>query len=243
MDVLLVIDMQRDFIDGALGTPQAQAIVEPAARRAEDFDGMVIFTRDTHQADYLDTQEGRNLPVAHCVYGTPGWQIHPRLAPLCRNVVDKPAFGSAALVRAAGRTQRAGANRANHADWALHRYLRDFKRAADQVVFAGNAGVRGCFVLRRGNGTAPFDGAGSDARLSDSDPGGAAVSGADAGASGCIDAPGRLGIPARMPGTGQRAHFTAAADWRCTTATTDGFRRCMRWRREPRRGKRRPVRF
>lgn len=99
MDILLVIDMQRDFIDGALGTPQAQAIVEPAARRAEDFDGMVIFTRDTHQADYLDTQEGRNLPVAHCVYGTPGWQIHPRLAPLCRNVVDKPAFGSAALVR------------------------------------------------------------------------------------------------------------------------------------------------
>ena len=71
-DYLIVIDMQNDFVDGALGTPEAQAIVEGVVERARDFVGTVVFTRDTHAEDYLRTQEGRNLPVTHCVRGTAG---------------------------------------------------------------------------------------------------------------------------------------------------------------------------
>ena len=74
-DYLIVIDMQNDFVDGALGTPEAQAIVEGVVSRARDFAGTVVFTRDTHTEDYLQTQEGRNLPVTHCVRGTAGWEL------------------------------------------------------------------------------------------------------------------------------------------------------------------------
>lgn len=69
---LIVIDMQNDFIDGALGTPEAQAIVEAVAQRASSFDGTVVFTKDTHGSDYTATQEGRNLPIPHCIAGTTG---------------------------------------------------------------------------------------------------------------------------------------------------------------------------
>ena len=62
---LIVVDMQNDFIDGALGTAEAVAIVDKVKAKIEGFDGKVIFTRDTHSADYLTTQEGRNLPVEH----------------------------------------------------------------------------------------------------------------------------------------------------------------------------------
>ena len=97
-DILLVIDMQNDFIDGALGTPEAQAIVPAVKKKIESFDGPVYFTRDTHEKDYLDTQEGRLLPVPHCIRGTQGWQIRPELDAL-RNTeaIDKPSFGSPAL--------------------------------------------------------------------------------------------------------------------------------------------------
>lgn len=80
LNVLLVIDMQKDFIDGALGTPEAQAIVDPTAEVIRNFPGRLIFaTRDTHGPDYLETQEGRNLPVVHCVRDTPGWALHPKI--------------------------------------------------------------------------------------------------------------------------------------------------------------------
>ena len=62
--ILIVVDMQKDFIDGSLGTPEAVRIVEPVRRLAEGWDGRVLFTRDTHTEEYLDTQEGRSLPVA-----------------------------------------------------------------------------------------------------------------------------------------------------------------------------------
>lgn len=71
-DILLVIDMQNDFIDGALGTAEAVSIVENVAAKVKNFAGTVIFTRDTHEEGYMETQEGRNLPVPHCIRGTHG---------------------------------------------------------------------------------------------------------------------------------------------------------------------------
>ena len=76
---LIVVDMQNDFIDGALGTKEAEAIVEKVAAKIRGFDGDVIFTRDTHGEDYMLTQEGKNLPVPHCVRGSAGWQIREGL--------------------------------------------------------------------------------------------------------------------------------------------------------------------
>ena len=102
MNLLIVVDMQKDFVDGALGTPEAQAIV-PAVkeriRQALEKGAQVVFTQDTHGEDYLSTQEGRNLPVPHCVKGTPGWEIIPELRPFAqeRRVFEKPSFGSREL--------------------------------------------------------------------------------------------------------------------------------------------------
>ena len=96
--VLLVIDMQNDFIDGALGTPEASAIVPAVRAKIEGFDGTVIFTRDTHGENYMETQEGRNLPVPHCIRGTDGWQIRPELDALrTTEAIDKVTFGSSEL--------------------------------------------------------------------------------------------------------------------------------------------------
>lgn len=98
MKYLIVVDMQKDFIDGALGTKEAQAIVPNVRKKIEEFDGEVIFTRDTHHKDYLSTQEGKNLPVEHCIEGTAGWEIDKSLQPFCKGlVVNKPTFGSMAL--------------------------------------------------------------------------------------------------------------------------------------------------
>lgn len=106
-DILIVVDMQNDFIDGALGTPEAVAIVPKVAEKIRAFQGRVFFTRDTHGADYLDTQEGRKLPVPHCVRGAAGWEIAPALAALgTEPPIDKVTFGSVELgerLRAADR--------------------------------------------------------------------------------------------------------------------------------------------
>ena len=67
MNILIVVDMQNDFIDGALGTKEAENIVPNVIKKIQSFDGKVFFTRDTHQADYMETQEGKNLPVPHCI--------------------------------------------------------------------------------------------------------------------------------------------------------------------------------
>lgn len=98
MNVLVVVDMQNDFIDGALGTPEAQKILPRVVDKVKNFDGKVIFTRDTHGEDYLQTQEGRKLPVRHCIRGTHGWQIRDSLQTYCvGEPVDKGTFGSTAL--------------------------------------------------------------------------------------------------------------------------------------------------
>ena len=96
--VLVVVDMQRDFVDGSLGTPEARAIVPRVAEKVRGFAGKVLFTRDTHGEDYLQTQEGGNLPVSHCIRGTDGWQIIPELEQLrTEPAIDKPTFGSVLL--------------------------------------------------------------------------------------------------------------------------------------------------
>ena len=100
MKYLIVVDMQRDFIDGALGTAEAVGIVPNVRKKIEacrDGGWTVIFTRDSHQPDYLQTQEGRNLPVPHCIVGTAGWEISPELDVGDSLVVDKPTFGSVKL--------------------------------------------------------------------------------------------------------------------------------------------------
>ncbi|MBR3170559.1 MAG: cysteine hydrolase [Lachnospiraceae bacterium] len=97
-NILLVIDMQNDFIDGALGTKEAVAIVPAVKAKIENFDGPVLFTRDTHETCYMETQEGKNLPVPHCIRGTDGWQIRPELDALrTTEAIDKPTFGSKEL--------------------------------------------------------------------------------------------------------------------------------------------------
>ena len=98
--ILLVIDMQNDFINGALGTPEAEAIVGRVAEEIRKYPTEnVIATRDTHTEDDLTTKEGRKLPVVHCVRGTPGWKLHPEIAAALKGaaIIDKPTFGSKEL--------------------------------------------------------------------------------------------------------------------------------------------------
>ena len=95
MKILIVVDMQKDFIDGSLGSNEAVAIVENVRNKIKNFDGRVIFTRDTHQPDYLHTFEGKNLPVEHCIENTAGWEISTELKDLSETatVINKPTFG------------------------------------------------------------------------------------------------------------------------------------------------------
>lgn len=101
MKTLIVIDMQNDFIDGALGTPEAVAIVPKVKKKIEEYISRgdnVLFTKDTHYSDYLQTQEGRKLPVEHCIVGTPGWEINNELTVHARPFdnaycVNKHTFG------------------------------------------------------------------------------------------------------------------------------------------------------
>ena len=98
MKILVVVDMQNDFIDGALGSEDAVSIVEGVAERVASFDGRIIFTRDTHTPDYMNTQEGRKLPVPHCIKDTDGWQISKKISvPKDAVIIDKLTFGSSEL--------------------------------------------------------------------------------------------------------------------------------------------------
>ena len=98
---LIVVDMQKDFVDGALGSPEARAIVPGVVRKIQDFDGEIVATFDTHQENYMDTSEGKKLPVPHCIQGTPGWALDSAVAAALEQkgftAVEKPTFGSTAL--------------------------------------------------------------------------------------------------------------------------------------------------
>lgn len=100
-NVLIVVDMQNDFISGSLGTPEAQAIVPKVAEKIAQFNGDIFYTMDTHDDTYLSAQEGQNLPVLHCQEGTEGWQLAPEIinaAPVDpEKVYCKNQFGSVEL--------------------------------------------------------------------------------------------------------------------------------------------------
>ena len=104
MEVLIVVDMQNDFVDGALGTAEAVAIVPNVVRRVTEGaerGEAIFFTRDTHETAYLDSQEGHNLPVPHCIRDTDGWQLNDAVAEALSDraytVVEKPTFGAVTL--------------------------------------------------------------------------------------------------------------------------------------------------
>ena len=99
--ILIVVDMQTGFIDGSLGSADAAAITPNAVRLIQEWQGDIIATLDTHGEQYLDTAEGKKLPVPHCIKGSAGWALHPliqeALAGKCYDTVEKPTFGSVAL--------------------------------------------------------------------------------------------------------------------------------------------------
>lgn len=95
--------MQNDFISMALGTPKAQSIVPAAAAKIRSWDGPVIYTRDTHGENYMDSAEGKKLPVPHCIKGTSGWELDPQIQSCVSHedlIFDKPTFGSVKLANA-----------------------------------------------------------------------------------------------------------------------------------------------
>lgn len=100
---LIVIDVQNDFVDGSLGSEEAQKVVPFIVSKVENFDGVVLFTRDTHSTDYLSTQEGKYLPVVHCVEDTHGWELIEPLRAFAEHrgsvIYNKPSFGNLSLSR------------------------------------------------------------------------------------------------------------------------------------------------
>lgn len=126
MKILVVVDMQNDFIDGALGTPEAQAIVPNVKAKIEAArvnGDMVIFTRDTHyENEYFNTMEGKKLPVAHCIKDTYGWQITDAIPYNLEKVIDKPTFGSFVL--------------AEHL-WDTWYYSKNEETPVDEIEFIG----------------------------------------------------------------------------------------------------------
>ncbi|MDO5734719.1 MAG: isochorismatase family cysteine hydrolase [Eubacteriales bacterium] len=99
MDLLIVVDMQNDFINGSLGTAEAKKILSRVQDEVEKFKGIVLYTRDTHDSTYLETQEGKNLPVPHCIRGSEGWQIAPAVYRENAEIIDKDSFGSLKLAQ------------------------------------------------------------------------------------------------------------------------------------------------
>lgn len=100
--VLVVVDMQNDFVDGTLGSNEAVAIVDNVVNKINEFDGEIIVTYDTHYDNYMETREGKYLPVPHCIEGTDGWQLNDKVenALVGKNAtrIKKPTFGSVRLV-------------------------------------------------------------------------------------------------------------------------------------------------
>lgn len=99
--LLVVVDIQKDFVDGALGTAEAVAMVENAARKIREFDGDIFVTYDTHFENYMESAEGAKLPVPHCIKGTEGWELNETVAQALADkkytAVEKNTFGSVEL--------------------------------------------------------------------------------------------------------------------------------------------------
>lgn len=99
--ILVVVDVQKDFVDGALGTKEAVAIVSNVVKKINEFDGDIFVTYDTHFEKYMETSEGKKLPVPHCIKGTDGWQLNDQVAEALKGrdytAVEKLTFGSVDL--------------------------------------------------------------------------------------------------------------------------------------------------
>lgn len=110
--VLVVVDMQKDFVDGSLGTAEAVAIVDKVAAKITGFEGRIFATLDTHQANYLETAEGRKLPVPHCIKDSDGWLLNEKvmyaLSEKDYRTVEKGTFGSTKLVEEIGKLAARG---------------------------------------------------------------------------------------------------------------------------------------
>lgn len=107
---LIVVDMQKDFVDGALGSKEAGMIVDHVVEKIKGWQGPIIVTRDTHEENYLETREGKYLPVKHCIIHTDGWQIHEKVQEAldCKKdvtYVNKPTFGCVQLADIIGNKQ------------------------------------------------------------------------------------------------------------------------------------------
>ena len=104
--ILIVVDIQNDFVDGTLGTPEAISIIDNSVNKIESFDGEIFITYDTHFPDYLSTSEGKKLPVEHCVKGTKGWELNEQITDALKSkkwtAVEKPTFGSTLLPKMIG---------------------------------------------------------------------------------------------------------------------------------------------
>lgn len=103
--ILVVVDMQKDFVDGALGSKEAVAIVDNVVNKINTFDGEIIVTYDTHQDNYMETREGKYLPVPHCIKDTDGWRLNDKVLDAInlninklKTSLEKPTFGSTELV-------------------------------------------------------------------------------------------------------------------------------------------------
>ncbi len=100
-EILVVVDIQNDFVDGALGTSEAQAIIDNATEKIKNFNGDIFVTYDTHYDNYMDTLEGKKLPVPHCIKGTKGWELNPKIADALSGKnykeIEKLTFGSVEL--------------------------------------------------------------------------------------------------------------------------------------------------
>ena len=122
MKVFVVIDMQKDFTTGSLANPAAEKIIPEIADYVKNFEGITIFTRDSHGTDYLETMEGKNLPIEHCIVGTDGWQICDELLEACKGkenncfVFNKPTFGYAS---------------------ELAKFINNFKQPITEIIFCG----------------------------------------------------------------------------------------------------------
>lgn len=107
---LIVVDMQNDFVTGSLGTREAEEVLLKVIQKVKEFDGAIWFTQDTHEADYLETQEGRNLPVEHCIRDTQGWQLVDELACIQQErqlpIFLKNTFGSIRLAEELQKRER-----------------------------------------------------------------------------------------------------------------------------------------
>ena len=101
--ILIVVDMQKDFVDGALGSSEAVSIVDNVVKKINSFEGDIIVTYDTHPENYMETQEGKNLPVPHCIKGTDGWKLDAKVQEALdkKNFksIKKPTFGSLELIQ------------------------------------------------------------------------------------------------------------------------------------------------